>query len=145
MNWVAVACWTLLLLTAFLCDSVTCKGGRGGARGAARGAARGGVRARLKSAPRYGSSGSGLRVAAAAAAGAGAGAAAGLAGRRMMVSGEAILHDGSENDPQRGNGTGDSVYYSYRSWTSGAEPRGSDCGLGSLLSVALGLFQLFPL
>ncbi|KAG6924285.1 hypothetical protein G0U57_017925, partial [Chelydra serpentina] len=27
-------CWTLLLLAAFFCDSVTCKGGRGGARGA---------------------------------------------------------------------------------------------------------------
>ncbi|EGW10073.1 Shadow of prion protein [Cricetulus griseus] len=63
MNWTAATCWALLLAAAFLCDSCSAKGGRGGARGSARGVrggARGASRVRVRPAPRYGSS---LRVA----------------------------------------------------------------------------------
>ncbi|XP_060542458.1 zinc finger SWIM domain-containing protein 6-like [Pantherophis guttatus] len=74
-------CWTLLFLLAIFMEGIVCKGGRGGARGSARGTARGTSR-RSKSAPRYRSSGTALRVAAAAAAG-GAAAAAAAAGMRM--------------------------------------------------------------
>ncbi|ELW67318.1 Shadow of prion protein [Tupaia chinensis] len=65
MNWTAATCWVLLLAAAFLCDSSTAKGGRGGARGSARGGVRGGTRGtsrvRVRPAPRYGASS--LRVA----------------------------------------------------------------------------------
>ncbi|XP_058040649.1 shadow of prion protein [Ahaetulla prasina] len=74
-------CWTLLFLLAIFMEGIVCKGGRGGARGSARGSARGTSR-RSKSAPRYRSSGTALRVAAAAAAG-GAAAAAAAAGMSM--------------------------------------------------------------
>ncbi|XP_074855573.1 shadow of prion protein [Carettochelys insculpta] len=110
-------CWTFLLLAAFFCDGISCKGGRGGARGAARGGARGMARSRSKAAPRYGPSGAALRVAAAAAAGAAAGVAARAAERRVRGSGELGLDDGAEF--QEGNRTGSGVY-SYRSWTSAA-------------------------
>ncbi|XP_075790792.1 shadow of prion protein [Pelodiscus sinensis] len=134
-------CWTLLLLAAFFCDSVTCKGGRGGARGAARGGARGMARSRAKSAPRYGSSGAGLRVAAAAAAGAAAGVAAGAAERRLRLAGE--LGPDDDSVLQDGNRTGSGVY-SYRSWTSAARARDTAHLLISL-GLATGFFQLLPL
>uniref|UniRef100_A0A8C8SE48 Shadow of prion protein n=1 Tax=Pelusios castaneus TaxID=367368 RepID=A0A8C8SE48_9SAUR len=129
-------CWMLLLLAAFFCDSVTCKGGRGGARGAARGGARGMARSRVR-APRYGSSGGALRVAAAAA----AGAAAGVAERRMRMSGERGLADSS--DFQEGNQTASGVY-SYRSWTSAAQARDA-VHLALVCCLVTGLFPLLPL
>ncbi|XDV50187.1 hypothetical protein PO909_019289 [Leuciscus waleckii] len=63
MNRAAATCWIFLLLSAFLCDQVMSKGGRGGARGSARGSARGGRTSRTRGSPA-------VRVAAAAAAGA---------------------------------------------------------------------------
>ncbi|XP_059215387.1 shadow of prion protein [Centropristis striata] len=80
MNQVLATCWTLLLLSAFLCEPVLSKGGRGGSRGSSRGThsrsstagsnrgtgAYGGTRSRFRSAGRS----SPVRVAAAAAAGA---------------------------------------------------------------------------
>ncbi|XP_021042575.1 shadow of prion protein [Mus pahari] len=123
MNWTAATCWALLLAAAFLCDSCSAKGGRGGARGSARGVrggARGASRVRVRPAPRYGSS---LRVAAAgAAAGTAAGVAAGLATRsgwrRTSGPGELGLED-NENGAMGGNGT-DRGVYSYWAWTSGS-------------------------
>ncbi|XP_034040709.1 shadow of prion protein [Thalassophryne amazonica] len=80
MNQVLASCWTCLLLSAFLCEPVLSKGGRGGSRGSSRGASSrsstagtyrgggvyGGTRSRFKAAGRT----SPVRVAAAAAAGA---------------------------------------------------------------------------
>lgn len=85
-------CWTLMLLVAILCESVTCKGGRGGARGSARGTARGRFRSsRARARPRYPSRsrsfGSPARLAVAgAAAGAAAGLAAGVMAGNMQRS-----------------------------------------------------------
>ncbi|XP_059802099.1 shadow of prion protein [Hypanus sabinus] len=86
MNKTTATCWTLILLVAILCESVTCKGGRGGARGSARGSARGRFRApRVR--PKYSSwsrsYGSRARV---AAAGAAAGVAAGVMAGRLQRS-----------------------------------------------------------
>ncbi|XP_068579401.1 shadow of prion protein [Cebidichthys violaceus] len=80
MNQVLATCWTCLLLSAFLCEPVLSKGGRGGSRGSSRGShsrsstagsyrgagAYGGPRSRYRAAGRS----SPVRVAAAAAAGA---------------------------------------------------------------------------
>ncbi|XP_053188602.1 shadow of prion protein [Scomber japonicus] len=80
MNQVIATCWTFLLLSAFLCEPVLSKGGRGGSRGSSRGSssrsstagsyrgggAYGGTRSRFRAAGRS----SPVRVAAAAAAGA---------------------------------------------------------------------------
>lgn len=79
MNQVFATCWTCLLLSAFLCEPVLSKGGRGGSRGSSRGSpsrsstagsyrggAYGGTRSRFRAAGRS----SPVRVAAAAAAGA---------------------------------------------------------------------------
>ncbi|KAM9061507.1 shadow of prion protein [Sarcophilus harrisii] len=136
MNWATVTCWTLLLLAAFFCENVTSKGGRGGARGAARGRGRSSSssRVRVKSAPRYSSSGSAFRVAAAASAGAAAGAAAGaiagVAGRR--ISGEVGMNDGLETEVYYGNQTREGVY-SFR-WTSGTDHWGMEPNLSLCLT-----------
>uniref|UniRef100_A0AAV2JS19 Shadow of prion protein n=1 Tax=Knipowitschia caucasica TaxID=637954 RepID=A0AAV2JS19_KNICA len=80
MNQLVAACWICLLLSAFLCDPVLSKGGRGGSRGSSRGSSArsstsgnyrgggpvGGTRSRFRAAGRT----SPVRVAAAAAAGA---------------------------------------------------------------------------
>ncbi|XP_032396679.1 shadow of prion protein [Etheostoma spectabile] len=80
MNQVVATCWTCLLLSAFLCEPVLSKGGRGGSRGSSRGShsrsstagsyrgggAYGGTRSRVRVAGRS----SAVRVASAAAAGA---------------------------------------------------------------------------
>ncbi|XP_034538039.1 shadow of prion protein [Notolabrus celidotus] len=80
INQLVATCWTCLLLSAFLCEPVLAKGGRGGARGSSRGSSSrsstagnyrgtgsyGGTRSRFRSAGRS----SPVRVAAAAAAGA---------------------------------------------------------------------------
>ncbi|XP_029926914.1 shadow of prion protein [Myripristis murdjan] len=80
MNQVVATCWTCLLLSAFLCEPVLAKGGRGGSRGSSRGTSSrgssvggyragggyGGTRSRFGGAGRS----SPVRVAAAAAAGA---------------------------------------------------------------------------
>ncbi|XP_029305614.1 shadow of prion protein [Cottoperca gobio] len=79
MNQVVVTFWTCLLLSAFLCEPVLSKGGRGGSRGSSRGThsrsstagsqrggAYGGTRSRIRAAGRS----SPVRVASAAAAGA---------------------------------------------------------------------------
>ncbi|XP_060896987.1 shadow of prion protein [Labrus mixtus] len=80
INQLVATCWTCLLLTAFLCEPVLSKGGRGGSRGSSRGSssrsstagnyrgggAYGGTRSRYRAAGRS----SPVRVAAAAAAGA---------------------------------------------------------------------------
>ncbi|XP_033468276.1 shadow of prion protein [Epinephelus fuscoguttatus] len=80
MNQVLATCWTCLLLSAFLCEPVLSKGGRGGSRGSSRGThsrsstagsyrgagSYGGTRSRFRAAGRS----SPVRVAAAAAAGA---------------------------------------------------------------------------
>uniref|UniRef100_A0A672RL89 Shadow of prion protein n=1 Tax=Sinocyclocheilus grahami TaxID=75366 RepID=A0A672RL89_SINGR len=63
MNRAVATCWIFLLLSAFLCDQVISKGGRGGARGSARGSTRGGRTSRTRGSPA-------VRVAGAAAAGA---------------------------------------------------------------------------
>lgn len=79
-NQVAATCWTCLLLSAFLCEPVLSKGGRGGSRGSSRGSpsrsstagshraggAYGGSRSRYRATGRS----SPVRVASAAAAGA---------------------------------------------------------------------------
>lgn len=75
MNQVLAACWTCLLLSAFLCEPVLAKGGRGGSRGSSRGThsrsstagSYGGTRSRFRGAAGRSSP---VRVAAAAAAGA---------------------------------------------------------------------------
>ncbi|XP_076598920.1 shadow of prion protein isoform X1 [Chaetodon auriga] len=80
MNQVLATCWTCLLLSAFLCEPVLSKGGRGGSRGSSRGSpsrsstagsyrgggSYGGTRSRFRAAGRS----SPVRVASAAAAGA---------------------------------------------------------------------------
>ncbi|XP_042358400.1 shadow of prion protein [Plectropomus leopardus] len=80
MNQVVATCWTCLLLSAFLCEPVLSKGGRGGSRGSSRGThsrsstagsyrgagSYGGTRSRLRAVGRS----SPVRVASAAAAGA---------------------------------------------------------------------------
>ncbi|XP_029962506.1 shadow of prion protein [Salarias fasciatus] len=80
MNQVLAACWTFLLLSAFLFEPTLSKGGRGGSRGSSRGSpsrsssagtfrgggSYGGTRSRFRAAGRTGP----VRVAAAAAAGA---------------------------------------------------------------------------
>ncbi|KAM7385654.1 hypothetical protein PAMP_001728 [Pampus punctatissimus] len=80
MNRVVATCWSCLLLSAFLCEPVLSKGGRGGSRGSSRGSSSrsstagsyrggggyGGTRSRFRVAGRT----SPVRVAAAAAAGA---------------------------------------------------------------------------
>ncbi|XP_068424095.1 shadow of prion protein [Clinocottus analis] len=77
MNQVVATCWTCLLLSAFFCEPVLSKGGRGGSRGSSRGShsrspttgrggAYGGTRSRYRSTARS----SPVRVASAAAAGA---------------------------------------------------------------------------
>ncbi|KAM9804402.1 shadow of prion protein [Neosynchiropus ocellatus] len=80
MNQVIATCWTCLLLSAFLCEPVFGKGGRGGSRGSSRGTSArssstgshrgagpyGGTRSRFRVAGRT----SPVRVAGAAAAGA---------------------------------------------------------------------------
>lgn len=85
MNRAVATCWIVLLLSAFLCDQVISKGGRGGARGSARGSARGGRTSRTRGSPA-------VRVAGAAAAGAvvalGAGGWYASAQRRPDVSSE---------------------------------------------------------
>ncbi|KAM6956339.1 shadow of prion protein [Aplochiton taeniatus] len=79
MNQVVATCWTFLILSAFLCEIVLAKGGRGGSRGSSRGTsarsspggnhragAYGGTRSRYRTVGRS----SPVRVASAAAAGA---------------------------------------------------------------------------
>lgn len=109
MNRVVAACWMFILLSAFFCETVISKGGRGGARGAARGSARG-SRTRFKSTRRYSSSPA--RVAGAAA----AGAAAGMAAGAWYGSSRYRTEDGSPRfvgDGENGNRT-DGDFYSYR-------------------------------
>lgn len=109
MNRAMATCWTLILLSAFLCDTVVSKGGRGGARGAARGSARG-SRTRARFTGRYSSSQA--RVAGAAA----AGAAVGLAAGGWYASSQVRPYDSSETltgDDQYGNWT-NSDFYSAR-------------------------------
>lgn len=148
MNWTTATCWALLLIVAFLCDSSTAKGGRGGARGSARGGLRGGARGasrvRVRPAPRYSAAGSSLRVAAAgAAAGVAAGAATGLVAnsgwRRATGPGERGLEDDEDGVPG-GNGT-DRGVYSYWTWTSGAGLR-RGTPLCLLLGSTLGALEL---
>ncbi|KAL4641083.1 shadow of prion protein [Arapaima gigas] len=106
MNRAVAACWTIILLSAFLCEMVICKGGRGGARGSARGSARA-SRTRARYTGRY--SGSQTRVAGAAA----AGAAVGLAAGGWYASSQARSHDSSEifgSDDQYGNWTNRDIY-----------------------------------
>ncbi|KAG9341116.1 hypothetical protein JZ751_019870 [Albula glossodonta] len=113
MNRAIAACWMFILLSAFFCETVISKGGRGGARGAARGSARG-ARARFKAPRRYGSSP--VRVAAAAA----AGAAAGMAAGGWYASSRYRSDDSSERfvgDSRGGNGT-DGDFYSARTSAS---------------------------
>lgn len=74
MNQVVATCWTCLLLSAFLCEPVLSKGGRGGSRGSSRGTSSRsstggnyrGTRSRYRAVGRS----SAVRVASAAAAGA---------------------------------------------------------------------------
>ncbi|XP_037321929.1 shadow of prion protein isoform X1 [Pungitius pungitius] len=78
MNQVVATCWTCLLLSAFLCEPVLSKGGRGGSRGSSRGShsrspKAGGYRGGPHSGgtrSRYRGRSSPVRVASAAAAGA---------------------------------------------------------------------------
>ncbi|KAM8859320.1 shadow of prion protein [Spinachia spinachia] len=79
MNQVVATCWTCLLLSAFLCEPVLSKGGRGGSRGSSRGSHsrspkaggyRGGGPHNGGTRSRYRGRSSPVRVASAAAAGA---------------------------------------------------------------------------
>uniref|UniRef100_A0A8C5QBK6 Shadow of prion protein n=1 Tax=Leptobrachium leishanense TaxID=445787 RepID=A0A8C5QBK6_9ANUR len=110
----SAVCWSLLLLAALFCHSITAKGGRGGARGGARGSSRGTSRVRVKAPTRYGSF---RTVAGAAAAGAvAAAAAAGLAGRgrwRYDDNNLEIMNQWPNNTDG---------LYSYRAWTSDVNP-----------------------
>ncbi|XP_030628258.1 shadow of prion protein [Chanos chanos] len=107
MNRAVATCWIFILLSAFLCDTVVSKGGRGGARGSARGSARGGRSSR-------GRTGSSTRVAGAAA----AGAAVALAAGGWYASAQRRPDDSSEeNDNQYGNRT-DWDFYSARTSSS---------------------------
>ncbi|XP_067876457.1 shadow of prion protein [Heterodontus francisci] len=128
MNRTTATCWMVILLVAFFCENVTCKGGRGGARGSARGSARGRFRAsrvQTKYPSRYRSYGSSARLAVAgAAAGAVAGVAVGVAAGRLR--GSRLSWD---EDMQRyvnkscsldKNCTSEGGVYSYRAWTSSA-------------------------
>uniref|UniRef100_A0A8C9S8N4 Shadow of prion protein n=1 Tax=Scleropages formosus TaxID=113540 RepID=A0A8C9S8N4_SCLFO len=114
MNRAAAACWTFILLSAFFCETVICKGGRGGARGSARGSARA-SRTRARYTGRY--SGSQTRVAAAAA----AGAAVGLAAGGWYASSQSRSHDSSEtfgSDERYGNWTSGDLYSARASTSS---------------------------
>ncbi|XP_061083592.1 shadow of prion protein [Conger conger] len=111
MDRAVAVCWMFMLLSAFFCETVISKGGRGGARGAARGSARG-SRTRFKTPRRYSSSPA--RVAGAAA----AGAAAGMAAGAWYGSSRYRTEDGSPRfDGENGNRT-DGDFYSYRTSAS---------------------------
>ncbi|XP_066549407.1 shadow of prion protein [Amia ocellicauda] len=131
MNRAMATCWMVILLSAFFCETVISKGGRGGARGAARGSARG-ARARFKT-TRYGSSS--LRVAGAAAAGAAAGVAAG----GWYASSRYRSDDSSERDTsdnQYGNRTGDDYYSARRSAST------QHCASVPTIATALSLISI---
>lgn len=97
MNRAVATCWILLLISAFLCDQVMSKGGRGGARGSARGSARGGRTSRTRGSPA-------VRVAGAAA----AGAAVALGAGGWYASAQRRPDDSSEN--------GDDYYTNRTNW-----------------------------
>ncbi|XP_051897544.1 shadow of prion protein [Pristis pectinata] len=140
MNKTTATCWTLILLVAIFCESVTCKGGRGGARGSARGSARGRFRA-TRVRPKYSnwnrSYGSRTRVAVAgAAAGAAAGLAAGVMAGRLQRSrlswDEGIQGYVNKNCSLEKNCTSEEGVYGYRAWTSSALTLWPSCGLPSM-------------
>ncbi|XP_036402966.1 shadow of prion protein [Megalops cyprinoides] len=126
MNRAVATCWMFILLSAFFCETVMSKGGRGGARGAARGSARA-SRTRFKAPRRYSSSPA--RVAGAAA----AGAAVGMAAGGWYASSRYRSDDSSErfiSDSQGGNRT-DGDFYSARTSASAKH----DASLIPVLSV----------
>ena len=117
MNRAVAVCWMFILLSAFFCETVNSRGGRGGARGAARGSSRG-SRTRFKTPRRYSSSPG--RVAGVAA----AGAAAGMAAGAWYGSSRYRTDDGSPRfvgDGENGNRT-DGDFYSYRASASSTRP-----------------------
>ncbi|KAM8851719.1 shadow of prion protein [Synchiropus picturatus] len=63
MNQVIATCWSCLLLSAFLCEPVFGKGGRGGSRGSSRGSARSSSTGSHRGAGHYGGTRSRFRVA----------------------------------------------------------------------------------
>lgn len=97
MNRAVATCCVFLLLSAFLCDQVMSKGGRGGARGSARGSARGGRTSRARGSPA-------VRVAGAAA----AGAAVALGAGGWYASAQRRPDDSSER--------GDDYYSNRTNW-----------------------------
>lgn len=95
-------CCIFLLLSAFVCDQVMSKGGRGGARGSARGSARSSIRGSVHGGrtSRIGGSSS-VRVAGAAA----AGAAVALGAGGWYASAQRKPDDSSEHDEYYSNRT----------------------------------------
>ncbi|XP_031696472.1 shadow of prion protein [Anarhichas minor] len=139
MNQVLATCWTCLLLSAFLCEPVLSKGGRGGSRGSSRGShsrssnagsyrggAYGGPRSRYRSVGRS----SPVRVAAAAAAGA-AVAAVALSADKWYASAY-----------RRSNADDDLDYYNRTNYfdaqMSGSTQNGSS--LAQLVSIIIATF-----
>ncbi|KAJ8014032.1 hypothetical protein DPEC_G00036030 [Dallia pectoralis] len=100
-------CWLCLLLSAFLCEPVLCKGGRGGSRGSSRGSSRssGRFRSRTHSTKAWFKTMPGrsspVRVASAAA----AGAAVALAADRLHRSTYRCSHVNSDYDGEDYNRT----------------------------------------
>lgn len=105
MNRATATCCIFLLLSAFLCDQVMSKGGRGGARGSARGSVRGSIRGSAHGGrtSRIGGSSS-VRVAGAAA----AGAAVALGAGGWYASAQRKPDDSSEH--------GDDYYRNRTDW-----------------------------
>ncbi|XP_076831279.1 shadow of prion protein [Brachyhypopomus gauderio] len=129
MNRTVATCWIFLLLSAFLCDQVMSKGGRGGARGSARGSARGGRTSRVRGS-------SSVRVAGAAA----AGAAVALGTGGWYASAQRRPDDSSERgDDYYSNRTGWELYFAR---TSAAVTR--DFTYSELFSLLLPINLLIP-
>lgn len=142
INQFVATCWTCLLLSAFLCEPVLSKGGRGGSRGSSRGSpsrsstagtyrgggAYGGTRSRFRVAGRS----SPVRVASAAA----AGAAVALTADKWYASAYRRSNaDSSEEELDYYNRTN---YFD--ALMSGSTPRGSS--FSQLVSIIIA--TLFP-
>uniref|UniRef100_A0A3P8XXH3 Shadow of prion protein n=1 Tax=Esox lucius TaxID=8010 RepID=A0A3P8XXH3_ESOLU len=106
-GWIVTMCWLCLLLCAFLCEPVLCKGGRGGSRGSSRGSSRssGRFRSRTHSTKAWFKTMPGrsspVRVASAAA----AGAAVALTADRLQRSAYRCSHVNSDYEGEDYNRT----------------------------------------
>ncbi|ROL49505.1 Shadow of prion protein [Anabarilius grahami] len=130
MNRAVATCWIFLLLSAFLCDQVMSKGGRGGARGSARGSARGGRTSRTRGSPA-------VRVAGAAAAGA------------VVALGAGGWYASAQRRPDDSSERGDDYYSNRTDWelylarTSSATVHDSTTRILSALLLPINLVMYF--